>query len=294
MFFVFGSRLMGKVDEVPGLFHVATKFWHINFLPLVPMQSYVILGKNGGSFRGVPIPMSGKSVLAAWGRSIGVLAALIGGIFALVAFTNPRGPDQEAFLLLGVAVFGGAGAAFTWFYRGFTRASFDRACHLGRLIGLNEQGMNMICQAYGQVGGRGFEVTPIAPPPANPYVGQAYPSPQGFDPRAYPSSGYNSAPQPGQQPTYPAPAYPQAAYPAVDAAPSAEPYDVAPQPQQVGIPPAPSFNTPATFFVTGVNRATGETTCVTIWADTAEAAKAMGQSRGIEVQQVDFAGPRPG
>ena len=94
MFFVFGSRLMGKVDEVPGLFHVATKFGHINFLPLIPMQSYVVLGKNGRSFRGVPIPMSGKSVLAAWGRSIGVLAALIGGIFALVEFTSPRGPGR--------------------------------------------------------------------------------------------------------------------------------------------------------------------------------------------------------
>src|SRR3954468_18440031 len=195
MFFVFGSRLMGKVDEVPGLFHVATKFGHINFLPLIPMKSYVVLGKNGSSFHGVPIPMSGKSVLAAWGRSVGVLAAVIGGIFALVQFSNPSGPGEDAFLWLGVTAFGAAGAAFTWFYRGFTRASFERACHLGRLIGLNEQGMNTIYQTYGQVGGRGFEITPVAPAPAQQYVAQAYPTPQGFDPRAYPSAGYNTGPQ---------------------------------------------------------------------------------------------------
>ena len=36
MVFVFGSRLYGKVDEVPGIGHVATKFAHFDYMPLVP------------------------------------------------------------------------------------------------------------------------------------------------------------------------------------------------------------------------------------------------------------------
>jgi hypothetical protein len=39
MIIVWGSRLYGKVDAVPGLFHVATRFGHIWYLPLIPMGS---------------------------------------------------------------------------------------------------------------------------------------------------------------------------------------------------------------------------------------------------------------
>ena len=38
----------------------------------------------------------------------------------------------------------------------------------------------------------------------------------------------------------------------------------------------------------------GKTACVTIWADNADAAKAIGQGRGIDVQQVEYGGPRRG
>ena len=41
MVYVFGSRLYGKVDNVKGLFHVATKFGHFDYFPLFPMGSWV-------------------------------------------------------------------------------------------------------------------------------------------------------------------------------------------------------------------------------------------------------------
>jgi len=39
MVIVWGSRLYGKVDVVPGFFHVATRFGHVYYLPLIPTQS---------------------------------------------------------------------------------------------------------------------------------------------------------------------------------------------------------------------------------------------------------------
>ena len=66
--FIFGTRLFGKVDAVPGLGHVATKFFHINFLPLIPLEGWFVLGQEGNQWRGRAIPMSGKSVLTAWMR----------------------------------------------------------------------------------------------------------------------------------------------------------------------------------------------------------------------------------
>src|SRR3954466_4220447 len=74
---IFGSRLTGKVDEVPGLFHVATRFGHVYYLPLFPLQSYIVLGRDGRRFRGVPIPLNTKSVLLAWARGLPSLAAVV-------------------------------------------------------------------------------------------------------------------------------------------------------------------------------------------------------------------------
>ena len=41
-----GRRLYGKVDEVPGVCHVATPFFHINLIPLIPFQSVVVYGDS--------------------------------------------------------------------------------------------------------------------------------------------------------------------------------------------------------------------------------------------------------
>ena len=43
---VFGTRHFGKVSIVPNLFYVATKFFHINFVPLIPLGSSVIIANS--------------------------------------------------------------------------------------------------------------------------------------------------------------------------------------------------------------------------------------------------------
>ena len=57
---VYGTRLYGYCDEIEGVGHVATKFAHIWFLPLIPLSGFFVF--DGDDDRGVEIPMRGKSV----------------------------------------------------------------------------------------------------------------------------------------------------------------------------------------------------------------------------------------
>src|SRR6266446_1051355 len=73
MIVFFGTRQYGKVDHVPGLFYVATSFFYVQFVPLIPTGSHLMFD---GTERGVNIGLSGKSVLCAWART----AFLLGGV----------------------------------------------------------------------------------------------------------------------------------------------------------------------------------------------------------------------
>src|SRR5215470_3996184 len=75
---IYGNRLFGEVERVPGLLSVSTVFWHINYLPLLPRGSYAVLdGSTDESFHGQPVGWSAKSVLAGYirGWSAGVAYA---------------------------------------------------------------------------------------------------------------------------------------------------------------------------------------------------------------------------
>jgi hypothetical protein len=169
MVIVWGSKLYGKVDVVPGFFHVATRFGHVYYLPLIPTQSFVVLGENGKQFQGVPIPMSAKSVFIAWVRAFLFVACISLSIAALV---NLQDRDPTAWITCAVmAVGAGVLCGFVSWHKSTTRASLNRACALGELIGLNEAGMAEIYKIYGEAGGRGFEVSPAAA------AGRSFPSP---------------------------------------------------------------------------------------------------------------------
>ncbi|MEQ1569799.1 MAG: hypothetical protein ABMA64_29455 [Myxococcota bacterium] len=62
---VFGTRKFGWVDQIEGLGIVATTFFHVMFVPLVPLSTHLMIDDS----RGLPLPMSAKSVAVAWFRS---------------------------------------------------------------------------------------------------------------------------------------------------------------------------------------------------------------------------------
>ncbi len=89
MIFIYGTRFYGKVRACGSSF-IGTKFFHIWFLPLIPVGSHVVLEESGDGFRGIPTGLHGKSVLAGylrvWGP-VAVVAALLPAIGELASAT---------------------------------------------------------------------------------------------------------------------------------------------------------------------------------------------------------------
>jgi hypothetical protein len=85
--FMHGQRLCGKVDRVPGFFYVSTKFFHVDYMPLFPMGSYLVFEgtERGEQFRGEKIRVSWKSVLT----------GLLRGWLAFFAFVGAGGASAE-------------------------------------------------------------------------------------------------------------------------------------------------------------------------------------------------------
>jgi hypothetical protein len=135
---VAGTRLYGKVDQVPGLFHLATEFFHIQFVPIGPTRSYVVL--HGTGTRGIRVGLSGKSILFAYLRAILVLAGgailftgVIGGLRCLEKNPNQPGDGWIALSLLAVGL-----VCFVLFFLSYrlSRPSPLRAYHLALTAGL--------------------------------------------------------------------------------------------------------------------------------------------------------------
>src|SRR4051794_34346231 len=87
---VYGERLFGQVHRVPGLFSVSTIFFHVNFVPLFPLRSYVVLDapQSGDEFQGARIPLSLRSVLAGYLRGWLGVTAIFTGVVAAFAATS--------------------------------------------------------------------------------------------------------------------------------------------------------------------------------------------------------------
>ena len=73
-------RLYGQVDRAPGLFYRSTLFFHIMYVPLSPLLTYIVVegSQDGDSFRGKRIPPYSRSV-PAWSHVPMLAGPLQGG-----------------------------------------------------------------------------------------------------------------------------------------------------------------------------------------------------------------------
>src|ERR1051325_3264356 len=92
LMFVFGDDYFGRVDSVPGLFSVKTRFLHIWWFPLIPRESYVFLDgdQTPGRHNGVRVPLRWKSVFFAWLQTSSLIVIVLmlfggGALFTLEA-----------------------------------------------------------------------------------------------------------------------------------------------------------------------------------------------------------------
>ena len=148
---VWGSRFYGKVDAVPGLFYIVTRFGHLWFIPLIPMGTYLILDEEGEE-RGLEISFSFKSMLLGWLRGACVMATLFLFIIAFVA--NTDGDTMYSIILAVLTIF--PIGLFTLTKMPFVQqADYDRARQLAIEAGFEPEAIDYIDSVYGRNPSRG-------------------------------------------------------------------------------------------------------------------------------------------
>lgn len=136
MFIALGTRLYGKVDRVPGLLHVATRFFYFQYIPLVPLESVIVREDlRKAEDKGVALRLNGKSVLFAWLR-----AGLVFGSICLAGAGLGRSVERGGILNAGglLVLAGLLFAAFRFSYR-LTRAGIPRALELASRVGVTPE-----------------------------------------------------------------------------------------------------------------------------------------------------------
>ncbi|MEO6954188.1 MAG: hypothetical protein ABI321_20460 [Polyangia bacterium] len=115
MLIIWGQRMYGRVDRFAGSY-VATRFFHIYYVPLIPLSSWLVLKDNGkDGFIGTQVPMQGRSVLLAWAR-IATLLMVLGSIPALFSIgLMAAGAIATTVLMTAACV---VAAFFAWFRLG--------------------------------------------------------------------------------------------------------------------------------------------------------------------------------
>jgi hypothetical protein len=82
---LWGQSLYGRTSESRGRCYVATRFFHVYGVPLLPLASYVVVegSEDSHGFRGRPIPLHRGSITLAWLRAacvlLGAAAAVVAG-----------------------------------------------------------------------------------------------------------------------------------------------------------------------------------------------------------------------
>ena len=141
--FIVGDDYWGKVDWLPGLFYVKTRFLHIWWFPLVPRGSVLFYDENPAPEepRGVRIPMRWKSVWLAWLQSwllVSIVLFVAGGISLLVlGFQEGK---MRAFIAATVSwtLFFLACFLYWWSCR-WTAPSLSRALELGKILAIPQE-----------------------------------------------------------------------------------------------------------------------------------------------------------
>lgn len=136
MIVIFGEKSYGKVDRVPGVCYVVTVFAHLNFLPLFPLRSFIVVegSERGGEFRGKQVSVCLKSVVAGyvrvWCGAILLGAGALAG-FGLLRAVNALGLNP---LVLAAGFAAGLGALVCLFAGGKFGAAVQVGVHVLSLL----------------------------------------------------------------------------------------------------------------------------------------------------------------
>lgn len=151
MLFLGGTNFYGKIDRVPGLFYVATRFSHVFYVPLIPMGTHLVVDDaqnasakslgfllGGQKFRSVRLGFSLKSLLYAWAKLALVLLIVLAvyDLWKLWSFgVSYQAASEVVWRILTTIL---ASLAMLWLIRWTSYASEARALELGRSLGFDD------------------------------------------------------------------------------------------------------------------------------------------------------------
>jgi hypothetical protein len=183
MIIVYGTRLFGRADSIDGVGHVACRFVHIMFVPLVPLETVFLLDDD----RGMKLPFSFKAAVSGWFRG-GSLFSGIAGVLAGIANVAEGQPLLGA-VLIGFGLF--AFAMFPVWGWIFGHCSAGRRAELMAMLGIQEDaGGANAASPHPMHFAHAPQPVPAGPPP--PPGGFGHPAPYG----AQPNYGPYGAPPP--------------------------------------------------------------------------------------------------
>jgi hypothetical protein len=149
MIIIWDQRMCGKVDHVANLFYVHTQFFHLYYVPLFPLKTFLVIAGTEGDdgFQGKQISLSLKSVLIGWLRTVLILAmvvSVISGIINGISYLDHQQPHNMnlTLFMMGVLL---AAILIYWLTLRMNRASYWRALELGEELGVPK---HAIAQLY--------------------------------------------------------------------------------------------------------------------------------------------------
>jgi hypothetical protein len=145
MLIIHGFEMYGKTDRVPGLFHVATQFLHLYWVPFLPIKSYLVreqAGKNPPER--IPIAFCWRSAILAWWRMVlfflGWLSAWLGAVSLFDHLAHHRRqPFQPETFFAGFLVIVCFGLLFFSYRNRWPRPA--RALELAALTGISPEAL---------------------------------------------------------------------------------------------------------------------------------------------------------
>lgn len=143
----FGMHLYGVVSQIPGMLHVATRFFHVNYFPILPVGSVLVVNAslNGGEELVINFGWSAKSLAFAWLRFFLMFAVILFGVSIIPAFTHPAGPNWSSAMS---RIASAAALFFVWWHsHRWTRATIDEAQRLCDAAGFHEEFRAMVLLA---------------------------------------------------------------------------------------------------------------------------------------------------
>ena len=171
MIVIFGENYFGRSDTIPGVAHVATRFFHISYFPILPLQSAIFVNQGSKNELEFQLSVHWKSVLLAYARALLILAFSIAVTIAILELSSPRSDlfSSIAWMCAFVTML-----ICSYRIRGLGRATYENAIAMSEELDFTEVGMLRLEGAFGRGDAAGVDLTEmvarrsIARPGSNP------------------------------------------------------------------------------------------------------------------------------